>query len=176
MTGRIGRARACLLHRAGTTESTEASNLAYLMDLAQDRLQFDLQLVERQFDCRRSRADQHQTRGQRTLQIRLPQNRTKLSPSPISSHRRAERASDRIGHRHRVGFWVGTTGTPQGWSTDSFSVRSEAFERLTVANPRNQADRRARPRARRFLITARPPRVLIRERNPCFFALLWVLG
>jgi hypothetical protein len=40
----------------------------------------------------------------------------------------------------------------------------------------NQAESRARPLARRFLITARPPRVLIRARNPCFFARRWVLG
>jgi hypothetical protein len=38
-----------------------------------------------------------------------------------------------------------------------------------AADAPDQADSRARPRRRRVLITARPARVRIRCRNPCFF-------
>jgi hypothetical protein len=176
MTERTGMARACPRSRAGTTESIGASRLANLMDFAQDRFQFRLQLIERKFDRRWARSDQHQTRWERVSQVGLAHDRSESPAQSIPYDGRTQCASGRVRDRHRVGFWIGRTGAPQGRTTDSLAVTSEHFERSTVTNPSDQADRRARPRARRFLMTARPPRVLIRERNPCFFALLWVLG
>jgi hypothetical protein len=46
----------------------------------------------------------------------------------------------------------------------------------TVPERHTQADSRARPLARRFFRIARPPRVRIRARNPCFRLRRRVLG
>jgi hypothetical protein len=59
---------------------------------------------------------------------------------------------------------------------DPRTVTTEAFERVALADPVRQADRRARPLARRFLSTARPARVLIRARKPCLRARRRLLG
>lgn len=53
---------------------------------------------------------------------------------------------------------------------------SERLERPTVADSVSQAASRLRPRARRAFSTARPPRVCIRARKPCFFLRFRVLG
>lgn len=45
-----------------------------------------------------------------------------------------------------------------------------------VADAPDQAERRARPRERRFLSTARPPRVRMRRRKPCFFLRFRLFG
>ena len=96
--------------------------------------------------------------------------------NPIPGHGRTERAPE--GERHgRCGrFGFVTPGTPQSCASDPGAASRQALESVAVANSMDQADRRARPLARRFLSTARPARVLIRERNPCFFARRWVLG
>jgi hypothetical protein len=59
---------------------------------------------------------------------------------------------------------------------DPRPVATEAFERVALADPVRQAERRARPLARRFLSTARPARVLIRARKPCLRARRRLLG
>ena len=45
-----------------------------------------------------------------------------------------------------------------------------------AANSVNQAEIRARPRARRDFSTARPARFFIRRRNPCFFLRFRLFG
>ena len=52
----------------------------------------------------------------------------------------------------------------------------ERDEGRMVADAPDQAERRARPRERRALSTARPPRVRMRVRNPCFFLRFRLLG
>ena len=49
-------------------------------------------------------------------------------------------------------------------------------ERRTAPNAMNQAEIRARPRPRRAFSTARPARVCIRRRNPCFFLRFRLFG
>ena len=52
----------------------------------------------------------------------------------------------------------------------------ELHEGRMALDSSNQAERRARPLRRRDFTTARPPRVRIRSRNPCFFDRLRLLG
>jgi len=68
-----------------------------------------------------------------------------------------------------------------GNKPDRSLSRSHAFcpktgEVVLAGQATNHADKRARPFRRRERRTARPPRVLIRERKPCFFARLRTLG
>jgi hypothetical protein len=63
-----------------------------------------------------------------------------------------------------------TPAAPKGRSSDSATVTRQCRKGVTTVNPLDQADRRARPLARRLLMTARPPRVRMRARNPCFLA------
>lgn len=52
----------------------------------------------------------------------------------------------------------------------------ECGEGRMAANSVNQAEIRARPRARRDFSTARPARFFIRRRNPCFFLRFRLFG
>lgn len=52
----------------------------------------------------------------------------------------------------------------------------EGTEGLTAADASDQAESLARPWRRRPLITARPARVRIRRRKPCFFLRFRMLG
>ena len=57
------------------------------------------------------------------------------------------------------------------------SDETPAHRVCAAASPeQDQAERRARPLARRALITARPPAVAMRARKPCFFARRRSLG
>jgi len=67
-------------------------------------------------------------------------------------------------HADREGTRAVTTGPDQG------------TEGLTAADASDQAESLARPRRRRPLITARPARVRIRRRKPCFFLRFRLLG
>lgn len=76
------------------------------------------------------------------------------------------------GERHpgRRHHWIGKKFAPQHISPhlDTFSIESGKLVRS--ADSVDQAERRARPFARRDFNTARPARVLMRARKPCFFA------
>ena len=69
-----------------------------------------------------------------------------------------------------------TEQEPDRPSSSPLPVSSKLIERLATREPFDHADRRARPLLRRARSTARPPRVLIRDRKPCFFARLRTLG
>ena len=71
---------------------------------------------------------------------------------------------------------IGDEGAPQRVDpqADAFSPKTD--EGVSLLDPADQADRRARPLARRDLSTARPARVLMRARNPCLRARRRLLG
>lgn len=98
----------------------------------------------------------------------------------IARHRRANRSADCKRNRHEVGGIIGPgrgIDTPHGAVHLGIDGRAqpgpgtvEVVEVTALADRADHADSRARPFARRALITARPPLVLIRARNPCLRA------
>ena len=71
---------------------------------------------------------------------------------------------------------IGTPRAPQSGATDPHAVVCQPPEGVTTADPGDQAERRARPLARRLFSTARPARVDIRARKPWRLARRWLLG
>jgi hypothetical protein len=65
---------------------------------------------------------------------------------------------------------------PQQFVAHPPAAPTDQVELGAGADAVDQAERRARPLARRALSTARPARVLMRARNPCFFARRCWLG
>ena len=61
-------------------------------------------------------------------------------------------------------------------SSNRTAFPTQASEIVAEVDPADQADNRARPFCRRALIIARPPRVRMRLRKPCFRARLRVFG
>ena len=135
------------------------------------------QLLERQF-------------GRRRLRARAAASR----PAAPGSHP-PRGSSARSRRRSRLRVTAGPRARPSANATDvvveeesGHQLHQRAGRRIrlpsrarrsnacTPADPLDQADSRARPLARRFLSTARPARVLMRARNPCFFARRWALG
>jgi hypothetical protein len=133
-----------------------------------------LQLGERQFDRGRVGADQHRSRRQSWLE--RSQDRPQPAAEPVAHHGRSEGASERVRHERGRGGRFGTPATPECGTADPFPVACEVLERRPGTERDDQAERRARPLARRLLSTARPARVDMRARKPCFLARRWVFG
>ena len=87
-----------------------------------------------------------------------------------SDHGGADRSSDGESDMAACDCGVGEIRAPQRSAAEPHTVTTEADEDVTISNRIDQADRRARPLARRALSTARPPRVLMRARKPCVLA------
>ena len=130
------------------------------------------ELVERQFGRAGSSADQENARWH----VDIVQDRPQPPPETIACHRIPLGATDRERHPGRRHHLIVDEPTPQRIGPNLDSSSSQTSERLTVADTVDQADRRARPLARRDLRTARPPRVLMRARKPCFRALRRLFG
>ena len=99
----------------------------------------------------------------------------KLSAQAIPHHCVATGASNRVRD-----LWVGDSDPvnpahPE-WPVASRPDPSEGSKGRMAANSVNQAEIRARPRARRDRSTARPARFFIRRRNPCFFLRFRLFG
>ena len=100
---------------------------------------------------------------------------TKSAPESVANDGVPNVSADRVGncrwargvapeHADREGARAMTTGADKG------------TEGLTAADASDQAESLARPWRRRPLITARPARVRIRRRKPCFFLRFRILG
>ena len=184
-----------LRHRAGTTGSPatsrrrdargqqpEVPDHPWPLDLPGPGVRRDLreqcdqlhsQLIERQFGHTRPGTDQIPTR--RWFDPRR-QQRPEPATHPVAGHGRSDGATDGEGQARWFRSGVGQVGAPQRRRTDPGALTCEASERVALADPPDQADRRARPLARRAFKMARPERVLIRARKPCLRARRRVFG
>lgn len=95
-------------------------------------------------------------------------------PEAVAHHRRTHRPADGEGHVHRL--VADDVPDPQRAGRCSTRRAAQSGERRPTPHRLDQAARRCRPFRRRATSTARPPRVLILERNPCFFARFRVFG
>jgi hypothetical protein len=98
------------------------------------------------------------------------------SPGTVSFHRVARGSSDCEGHSRPLERWVQQHGAPESSTahTDSFTTKS--CELLATVETPDQADSRLRPFRRRAFKTARPARVDMRARKPCFTDRRFLLG
>ncbi len=131
------------------------------------------QLIERQFGRSRPSADQPVA----GCEIVLPNDHAQPTTKEIANDRWADRPAD--GERKVTFAGAGARqqrileleiGTPQRLPSKADAFSTEADEDVTISNRIDQAERRARPLARRAFSTARPPRVLMRARKPCVLA------
>jgi hypothetical protein len=95
---------------------------------------------------------------------------------PIPHHGRTERPPQRKSDLRLAGVVVGDRNAPQRAGRDSPAALAELFKARPIPDSMDQADSRARPRSRRAFKMARPARVLMRWRKPCFFARRRLLG
>lgn len=144
--------------------------------LGDEFLHLAAQLIERQFDWSGTNPDHQDPWRKRLATIDLAKDLPQATTQPVALDRRAVGAPDRVRHEGRFRLRLRTPAAPQGRSPDSAPVTRKCRKCVTAVNPLDQTDRRARPLARRLLRTARPPRVLMRARNPCFLARRWLLG
>ena len=98
-----------------------------------------------------------------------------LSAQAIANHGVATGASDRV-RDLGVTSSIAVDPTHPDRSVTSWPDSDECSKGRMAANSVNQAEIRARPRARRDLSTARPALFFIRRRNPCFFLRFRLLG
>ena len=134
--------------------------------------QHDTHLIERQFARRRGASDQVQT----VDEIQFGHERAKTTPQTIADHRIAHGSVDRERHLSGVRRRIGKVRTPEGLDPYPATTAAEPLEVVSGLDPTDQADRRARPLSRRDFNTARPARVLIRARKPCFLERRRALG
>jgi hypothetical protein len=99
-----------------------------------------------------------------------------LTPDPIPTHRSAHLPIEREAKPDVVGVRGREMGDLEPAMTNANGIGPEAQKGRTRPNRTDQADSRALPRWRRALTMARPARVDMRCRKPCFFARLRTLG
>jgi hypothetical protein len=104
------------------------------------------------------------------------QNGPKATLHPIAGNGVTEGASHGVGHMGVTGVVIDDGDTPQISNGKSPPVGPQSLELGAPCKPPDQADSRARPRARRAFKMARPARVLMRWRKPCFLARRRLLG
>ncbi len=168
-----GTTRSSAAPAAGTTSCHRSSHRSrsfrhQLRELSDTRLQ----VGERAFARVRLGADQHQP----GWDIAGTQHRPQAPAQSVAFDGRPGGATDRERHAGRNHSGIGDEGAPQRVDpqADAFSPKTD--EGVSLLDPADQADRRARPLARRDLSTARPARVLMRARNPCLRARRRLLG
>jgi hypothetical protein len=164
-----GTTRSCAAPDAGTRSSRRSrSRVHHRRQLTDARLE----VCERLFAGARLGADQHQP----GRDIAGTQHRPQAAAQSVAGDGRPGGAADREPHSGRNHSGIGDEGAPQRIDpqADAFSPKTD--EGVSLLDPADQADRRARPLARRDLSTARPARVLMRARNPCLRARRRLLG
>lgn len=134
-------------------------------EFAHQFVQLAAQLVEREFDGRRTRSDEEKTGRHGGL----GQDRPHSTAQQIARDGIADGATDGERHAWRRHGEIFDVCTPNGSDPHSATFAAKPLEGLARADPIDQADRRARPLSRRDFNTARPARVLMRARKPCFF-------
>ena len=92
-----------------------------------------------------------------------------------SVRRRPAPAADRVGDPGRAGLRRGAA-TQHEWSSPHAASRCESTKGAWITDSPDQAESRVRPFNRRFFSNARPARVCIRWRNPCFLLRRRLLG
>jgi hypothetical protein len=142
------------------------------VDLGREFAQRGLNLFERQFVSTWPTTDQVQTRREG----QLLQNCTRAPPKTVADDRVAHGAIDSERHLGSVQRGIDQMRTPKGFNSHSTTITTKPQKILPCTNPTDQADRRARPLSRRDFRTARPARVLMRARKPCFLDRRRALG
>jgi hypothetical protein len=104
------------------------------------------------------------------------QDLAKSTPQSVALHGGTGGATDRECHARWNQSGIVDERAPERVDPHAGPFSPEANEGVAFADPIDQADRRARPLARRDLSTARPARVLIRARKPCLRARRRLLG
>ena len=94
-------------------------------------------------------------------------HRAQPSPQTVPHHRRAGATGHGEGHPRRVAGAVEQIADLEQSMADDAAIPAEPFECRRGPDSPDQADNLWRPRRRLALTTARPPRLLIRFRNPC---------
>ena len=131
-----------------------------------------LELCERSFACVRLGADQQQP----GRDIAGTQHGPQAAAQSVAFDGRPGGATDRERHSGRNHSGIGDEGAPQRSIRRRLAFSPKTDEGVSLLDPADQADSRARPLARRDLSTARPARVLMRARNPCLRARRRLLG
>ena len=138
-------------------------------------IDFADQLGGRQFDDVLSRTDEEPARWQRVRPL-CRQSRAKTPTDAIAHHGRADGAAD--GERHA--WWrsrrIVEKGAPEHSGPGPATLVRQTREDVPFPDAPDQADSLWRPFNRRARITARPPRVDMRFRKPCFLARFRTLG
>jgi hypothetical protein len=139
-----------------------------------DECQQSIEIPGQRHRCRsggsRPRPDEVQPGGD-TLRPRLHGDegaQTTTDAVPIDGC--AHRPPDGVAHPRGKGRFVCDPDHPQLPVTETTTLRANTVKAPAIGESPDQAERRRRPLARRDLRTARPARVDIRCRNPCFFA------
>ncbi len=166
-----GRPRCTAGHLAASRSSYECRRRSgdHLGDQRSNAL---FELGECMFVHTSTRADQQQS----GRDVGIAQNRPQPTPKSIALHGGPSGATDGEGHLRWNHLGIGNERAPQRIDPHADAVSPKADECVALADPVDQADRRARPLARRDFSTARPARVLMRARNPCLRARRRLLG
>ena len=102
-------------------------------------------------------------------------DRAELAAQAVPGHGIARPTTDGIGDLRGLLIRAFQSPNPDG-TIAARPNSSQLGERRTAADSVDQAEIRARPRARRDLSTARPARFFIRRRKPCFFLRFRLFG
>jgi len=146
--------------------------------LLADRTDRPSQVIERQLDGARLCPDQISTRWDHAIVEGRGECRPQSATEPVADHCGSHRATDRECQARRNIIGIHDDTGPQRTLHDGIAnlgpdpdpITLQLFKLVTVPNPPDHTVSRARPLARRDFNTARPARVLIRARNPCFLA------
>jgi hypothetical protein len=93
-----------------------------------------------------------------------------LATNPIAKHSPAHVSANGVAHMGTRQGRVSQHQTPQSIRANICSLFGQSGEDLPLAYPADQAESLCRPLARRDFKMARPARVFIRWRKPCFLA------
>ena len=104
------------------------------------------------------------------------EHRTQLSAKAVASHGRAEGATDGKGNEGAGKRGVKEHDAPQITTANTCSLAAEALKLVRAVEASDQAESRWRPLRRRAFRTARPARVDMRARKPCFTDRRFLLG
>ena len=126
-------------------------------------------------------AARHQDRPATVGTPGIDERRPKSTAGPIAFDRGSKASLEREGERQRGAGLHGPVfgrerSNVHGTVTATVTFGSEGAERRSVRDRRGHALSLCRPRCRRERSTARPPRVALRARTPCFMARLRLLG
>lgn len=175
----VGRSRSSTVPDVGTTNQLQAAAVVRTVpvrpiptrwirrpsEIFEQCDQLDTKLIEREFDGWRPDADEEKS----GRNIALGEDRPEPATQSIARHSIADGAADGERHVWRRHREIVDVGTPNGPDPHPAALTAKPFKGCAGADPIDQAERLARPLSRRDFNTARPARVLMRARKPCFF-------